>query len=83
MKNIIIEIKRSTYVPTSRLEETKEGIRELGRPKKIIQNSGQKDKEIQNMTERFRDTENKATRCNICLIGVPKGDKKEMRISNT
>lgn len=36
MKNIIIEIKRLIYVLISRLEEIKEGIRELGRFKKII-----------------------------------------------
>lgn len=34
------------------------------------------------MIEGFRDIDNKVIRCNICLIGVLKGDKKEMRISN-
>ena len=83
MKNITIKIKNTTDVPTSRLEATKEGISELGRPKEIIQDPGQKDKEIQSMSERFRDRENKARRSKIFLTRVPKGDKREMRGGNT
>ena len=83
MKDTPIEIKNNIQVINSGVDKAKNQINDLEQKKeKDIQSVQQEEKRIQKIEDSVRSLWGNFKCCNICIIGVPKGEEEEQRIGN-
>ena len=81
MKETLIEIKNNLQTINTGMDEAGDQINDLEHKEaKVIQSVQQEEKRIQNIKDSVRSLWDNFKYSNICIIGVPEGDRKSKKL---
>ena len=83
MKNTLIKMKNTLQGINSGVDEAEEDIRDLdNKEAEYTQSEQKKEKKIQKYEDSIRSLWDNFKHTNICIVGVPEREKKELGIEN-